>query len=145
MSEKTKPVFLIATANDISALPPEMLRKGRFDEIFFVDLPTEEEREQVFRIHLVKRRRAIEDFDIEELSKVTLGFSGAEIEQVVVGALYTAFDEGRELQQKDLVGEAKQVVPLSVMMREEIEELRTWAELRARPATRRDPKPRRKR
>jgi SpoVK/Ycf46/Vps4 family AAA+-type ATPase len=135
MSEKTKPVFLIATANDISALPPEMLRKGRFDEIFFVDLPNELEREQVFAIHLGKRKRNVEDFGLKSLSKATEGFSGAEIEQVVVGALYVAFDAGRDLQQKDLLAEAKQAVPLSVMMREEIDELRTWAELRARPAT----------
>jgi SpoVK/Ycf46/Vps4 family AAA+-type ATPase len=135
MSEKTKPVFMIATANDITALPPEMLRKGRFDEIFFVDLPNEQEREQVFNIHLAKRKRDVKSFGIKALAKATEGFSGAEIEQVVVGALYIAFDAGRDLQQKDLLNEAKQVVPLSVMMREEIDELRTWAELRARPAT----------
>jgi ATP-dependent 26S proteasome regulatory subunit len=136
MSEKTKPVFMIATANDISSLPPEMLRKGRFDEIFFVDLPNQHEREQVFTIHLEKRKRAVKSFNIKALAKATDGFSGAEIEQVVVGALYAAFDEGREVEQKDLLLEAKQVVPLSVMMREEIDELRTWAEIRARPATR---------
>ena len=138
MSEKTKPVFMIATANDISALPPEMLRKGRFDEIFFVDLPNDKEREQVFAIHLTKRQRALSNFNLKALVKATQGFSGAEIEQVVVGALYNAFDGGRDLQQKDLLAEAKAVVPLSVMMREEIDELRTWAEMRARPATRAD-------
>jgi ATP-dependent 26S proteasome regulatory subunit len=139
MSEKTKPVFLVATANDITALPPEMLRKGRFDEIFFVDLPNEQEREQVFTIHLTKRNRLVKNFNVRALAKATEGFSGAEIEQVVVGALYTAFDEGRDLQQKDMLGEAKTSVPLSVMMLEDIRELRSWAELRARPATK--PKP----
>lgn len=137
MSEKTKPVFLIATANDVTALPPEMLRKGRFDEIFFVDLPDTEEREQVFSIHLGKRNRPTSKFNLKALAKATEGFSGAEIEQVVVGALYVAFDAGRDIQQKDLIAEAKATVPLSVMMREEIDELRTWAELRARPASRR--------
>lgn len=138
MSEKTSPVFLIATANDVSALPPEMLRKGRFDEIFFVDLPDGPEREEIFRIHLAKRKREVAKFNLKTLAKATDGFSGAEIEQVVVGALYVAFDAGRDLQQKDLVAEAKSVVPLSVMMREEIDELRTWAELRTRPASRVD-------
>jgi SpoVK/Ycf46/Vps4 family AAA+-type ATPase len=139
MSEKTKPVFMIATANDVTALPPEMLRKGRFDEIFFVDLPDEQEREQVFAIHLQKRKRPVERFDLKALADVTHGFSGAEIEQVVVGALYVAFDQSRDLQQDDLIAEAKAVVPLSVMMKEEIDELRTWAEMRTRPASKRKP------
>ncbi|MEA2553595.1 MAG: hypothetical protein QOJ65_1771 [Fimbriimonadaceae bacterium] len=135
MQEKTSPVFLIATANEVHALPPEMLRKGRFDEIFFVDLPGDGEREQIFSIHLTKRKRDVKKFKLKELSKATDGFSGAEIEQIVVGALFVAFDAGRELQQKDLIAEAKAVVPLSVMMREEIDELRSWAQLRTRPAS----------
>lgn len=135
MSEKTKPVFLVATANDVTALPPEMLRKGRFDEIFFVDLPDFDERKQVFEIHLKKRKRDVAKFKLKELADATDGFSGAEIEQVIVGALYTAFDQDRDLTQKDLIAEAKAVVPLSVMMREEIDELRTWAEMRTRPAS----------
>lgn len=135
MQEKTAPVFLIATANDVTTLPPEMLRKGRFDEIFFVDLPDAKEREQIFAIHLTKRKRELKPFNLKALAKATDGFSGAEIEQVIIGALYLAFDEGRELAQKDLMAEAKAVVPLSVMMREEIDELRTWAELRTRPAS----------
>lgn len=138
MQEKTAPVFLIATANDVSALPPEMLRKGRFDEIFFVDLPDHPEREQIFRIHLEKRKRDPKKFKLGALSEATAGFSGAEIEQVVVGALYTAFDAGRELAQKDLIAEAKAVVPLSVMMREDIAELREWARMRTRPASKQD-------
>lgn len=135
MQEKTSPVFLIATANDVTSLPPEMLRKGRFDEIFFVDLPGDEEREQIFAIHLKKRKRDVKKFNLKALSKAADGFSGAEIEQIVVGALFVAFDAGRELAQKDLIGECKAVVPLSVMMREEIDELRTWAQLRTRPAS----------
>ncbi len=138
MQEKTAPVFLIATANDVSKLPPEMLRKGRFDEIFFVDLPDGPEREDIFAIHMKKRNRPVTKPNLKALSKATEGFSGAEIEQIVIGALFVAFDAGRDLQQKDLLAEAKAVVPLSVMMREEIDELRTWAELRTRPASRND-------
>jgi ATP-dependent 26S proteasome regulatory subunit len=141
MSEKTAPVFLIATANDVSALPPEMLRKGRFDEIFFVDLPDHPEREEIFRIHLLKRNRDPKKFKAKALADATDGFSGAEIEQIVVGALYSAFDEGRELHQKDLIAEAKAVVPLSRMMSEEIAELREWASERTRPASRREDEP----
>jgi ATP-dependent 26S proteasome regulatory subunit len=135
MQDKTKPVFLIATANDVTVLPPEMLRKGRFDEIFFVDLPDSEEREQIFSIHLKRRKRDPAKFDLSALAKTTFGFSGAEIEQVLIGALNNAFDAGRELTQEDIEAEAKAVVPLSVMMREEIDELRTWAEMRTRPAS----------
>ena len=139
MQEKTAPVFLMATANDVSSLPPEMLRKGRFDEIFFVDLPDSPEREQIFGIHLKKRKRDVSKFNLKALAKATDGFSGAEIEQVIVSSLYVAFEAKRELMQKDLIAEAKAVVPLSVMMREEIDELRTWAEMRTRPASKRDP------
>jgi len=138
MSEKTAPVFIVATANDVTSLPPEMLRKGRFDEIFFVDLPDVPEREQIFDIHLTKRKRDSKKFNLKTLAKATEGFSGAEIEQVVVGGLFVAFDAGRELKQSDLLNEAKAVVPLSVMMSEEIDELRTWAKMRTRPASKRD-------
>lgn len=135
MQEKTKPVFLIATANEVSALPPEMLRKGRFDEVFFVDLPDAPEREEIFKIHIEKRKRRASDFNLTELATATRGFSGAEIEQVVVGALYSAFEQKRDLTQEDLLCEAKSIVPLSVMMREDVEELRDWAKLRTRPAS----------
>jgi SpoVK/Ycf46/Vps4 family AAA+-type ATPase len=138
MQEKTAPVFLLATANDVSKLPPEMLRKGRFDEIFFVDLPDKKERESIFGIHLKKRNRDVKKFKLPALAAATKGYSGAEIEQVVVGALYTAFDAGRELTQKDLINEAEAVVPLSVMMSEDIAELREWAQLRTRPASAQD-------
>ena len=138
MSEKTAPVFMIATANNVSQLPPEMLRKGRFDEIFFVDLPGAAEREEIFRIHLAKRKRDPKKFKLKPLAAATDGFSGAEIEQVVVGGLYLAFADGRELSQKDLITEAGNVVPLSVMMSEDIGELREWASMRTRPASKRD-------
>ena len=139
MQEKTAPVFLMATANDVSSLPPEMLRKGRFDEIFFVDLPDAEEREQIFSIHILKRKRDVEKFNLKALAKASDGFSGAEIEQAIVSALYVAFDAKRELLQKDVIGELKATVPLSVMMREDIQQLRDWAILRTRPASKKNP------
>ncbi|HTQ10169.1 MAG TPA: AAA family ATPase [Fimbriimonadaceae bacterium] len=138
MQDKTKPVFLIATANQVSALPPEMLRKGRFDEIFFVDLPDLKERQQIVTIHLEKRKRDPKKFKLKALATAMKGFSGAEIEQVIVGALFCAFDAGRDLTQEDILAEAKAIVPLSVMMHEEIDELRTWAEMRTRPASKQD-------
>ncbi|MER3414261.1 MAG: ATPase [Armatimonadota bacterium] len=138
MQEKTAPVFLVATANDVTKLPPELLRKGRFDEMFFIDLPDSGEREEIFRIHLRKRKRDPEQFDLDNLSRITAGFSGAEIEQAVVDALFTAFDAGRDLAQEDLEAEVTSTVPLSVMMSEEIQQLREWARLRARPAGRND-------
>lgn len=134
MQEKTKPVFLIATANDVTKLPPELLRKGRFDEIFFIDLPELEEREEILAIHLRKRKRDPATYDLKALALQTNGFSGAELEQVVIAALYTAFDANRELSQEDLMGEAKAQVPLSRMMAEDINELRHWASLRTRPS-----------
>ena len=137
MQEKTKPVFLIATANDVSALPPELLRKGRFDEIFFVDLPDLEDRKEMFKIHITKRGRSPRKFRVAELAKATNGFSGAEIEQLVIGALHLAFDAGRELETKDIMQEAKSQVPLSKMMPEEISMLRAWAKNRARPSSKR--------
>jgi SpoVK/Ycf46/Vps4 family AAA+-type ATPase len=139
MQDKRAPVFVVATANDVSQLPPELLRKGRFDEIFFIDLPTAEEREQIFAIHLRKRGRDPQQYDLKRLAAATENFSGAEIEQVVVAGLFTAFDAGRELTTEDMLEEARHTVPLAVMMREEIEELRTWAQLRTRPASSRIP------
>lgn len=135
LQEKEKPVFVIATANEISQLPPELIRKGRFDEIFFVDLPKEAERKEIFAIHLRKRRRKPENFDLDELVRLTDGFSGAEIEQVVISALYDAFYEGRDLAQADLVRSARETMPLSHTMREQIEALREWAKGRARFAS----------
>ncbi len=135
MQEKTSPVFLIATANDISALPPELLRKGRFDEIFFVDLPSKPERMDIFNIHLSKRNRDPANFDVQLLGELSQGFSGSEIEQVVISALYDSFDEEREVSNQDLIATLRESVPLSHTMRESIDALRQWAQTRARPAS----------
>lgn len=143
MQDKTKPVFVIATANNISCLPPELLRKGRFDEIFFVDMPTEAEREEIFKLHLKKRLKnksvsgkiKVDSSLCKELAGMTEGFVGAEIEQVVIDALYEAFFNNRELLFEDLVNAVKNVVPLSVTQKEQIIALRSWANVRAVTAT----------
>jgi SpoVK/Ycf46/Vps4 family AAA+-type ATPase len=134
MQEKTSPVFVMATANRVERLPGEFLRKGRFDEIFFVDLPTPEERQQIFNIHLTKRRRDISRFDIEQLAKVSDGFSGAEIEQALIAAMYEAFAQDREFTQLDIIAAIKATLPLSRTMTEQVTALRDWARQRARPA-----------
>jgi AAA+ superfamily predicted ATPase len=135
MSEKTSPVFVVATANDISQLPPELLRKGRFDEIFFVDLPALEEREEIFRIHLAKRGRNPDAFDLAALAQASQGFSGAEIEQAIISGLYDAFYAGRDLTTADILEALRQTVPLARTMDEQISRLRAWAEGRARNAS----------
>ena len=135
MQEKTKPVFVVATANDISQLPPELLRKGRFDEIFFVDLPSEEERREIFAIHLRKRKRDAKAFELDRLAAESAGFSGAEIEQAIISGLYAAFEGERELTTGDVLEALGQTVPLSITMREEITLVRRWAKGRARPAS----------
>ncbi|MFP4057137.1 MAG: AAA family ATPase [Candidatus Brocadiia bacterium] len=136
LQESPSMVFTIATANTIQDLPPELLRKGRFDEIFFVDLPAAGEREAIFAIHLRKRRREPERFDLAELARLAEGFSGAEIEQAIVAALYEAFDAGRDLEMDDLARCIQETVPLSRTMREGMAELRAWAADRTRPASR---------
>lgn len=146
MQEKTAPVFVIATANDISSLPAELLRKGRFDEIFFVDLPTQREREEIFKLHLAKRLKNKEVASQIELNKdlykklaeMTEGFVGAEIEQVVISALYEAFFNNRALEFSDLTNTIKNVVPLSITQKEQILSLRQWANIRAVAATKKD-------
>ncbi|MCC7431542.1 AAA family ATPase [bacterium] len=135
LQEKTKPVFVVATANRIELLPPEILRKGRFDEIFFVDLPDFEERKAIFKIHLEKRNRHPKNFDLEFLSKETGGFSGAEIEQAVISGLFEAFREERILETKDVQKAISETVPLSKMMQEQIDYLRNWSVLRARKSS----------
>lgn len=143
MQEKTSPVFVIATANDISGLPPELLRKGRFDEIFFVDMPTLQEREEIFKLHLTKRIKSPEVSGkiqinaalFKKLAQLTEGFVGAEIEQTVIAALYEAFFNKRSLMLEDLTNTIKNVVPLSVTQQEQIFELRDWANVRAVAAT----------
>lgn len=143
LQEKTKPVFVIATANDISALPPELLRKGRFDEIFFVDLPTFKEREKIFNLHINKRLKktsiaheiTASDEICREMAALSEGYVGAEIEQITISAMYEAFYADRGLKKEDLVKSIKETVPLSSTQREQILELRAWAQNRAVLAT----------
>jgi SpoVK/Ycf46/Vps4 family AAA+-type ATPase len=134
MAERKKPVFLVATANDVSRLPPELLRKGRFDEIFFVDLPSDAARDDVLRLHFEKRDIAWEAFELNTLVAATAGFSGAEIEQVIVSSLYAAHAEGLPLAQRHLLDEIRNTRPLSVLMAERVQELRDWARTRTVPA-----------
>ncbi|MBN2448178.1 MAG: AAA family ATPase, partial [Phycisphaerae bacterium] len=137
LSEKQKPVFVLATANNISQLPPELLRKGRLDEIFFVDLPDHEERMQVFDIHIRRRGRDPERFDLDQLARAADGFSGAEIEEAVISSLYDVFYLDKELATADLLKSVRETVPLSKTMAEGISALRAWATGRARFASRR--------
>jgi AAA+ superfamily predicted ATPase len=126
MQEKTAPCFVVATANDIGSLPPELLRKGRFDEIFFLDLPTLKERQAIFAVHLAKRRRIPEDFDAARLARESEGYVGAEIEQAVIDAMYVGFNDGREFTTEDIAQAIKRQVPLSISQREIVEALREW-------------------
>jgi ATP-dependent 26S proteasome regulatory subunit len=135
LQEKTRPVYVIATANSIAELPPELVRKGRFDEIFFVDLPNLHERREIFTIHLRKRGRDPEAFDPAGLAKLGEGFSGSEIEQCLISAMYEAFTAGRELTSEDIRRALSDTVPLSETLEEKIQELRDWAKNRARPAS----------
>ncbi|MCL1864451.1 MAG: AAA family ATPase [Spirochaetes bacterium] len=135
MQEKTSPVFVVATANNVSQLPPELIRKGRFDEIFYIDLPNKAEREKIFKIHIEKRKRDIKNFNIPLLAEKTSGYSGAEIEQIVISALYDAFDSGIELSDERLLHSISELFPLSQTMSEEINRIRTWAKNRARKAS----------
>jgi len=134
MQEKSSPVFVMATANRVERLPSEFLRKGRFDEIFFVDLPNSQERREIFQIHLSKRRRDIERFDLDQLVNICEGFSGAEIEQALIAAMYEAFAQDREFTQLDIIAAIKATLPLSKTMSEQVTALRDWARQRARPA-----------
>jgi len=134
MAEKSSPVFVVATANAIDKLPPELLRKGRFDEIFVLDLPTSAERRQILDLHL-RRRRPSYSIPLEVLVDRCAGFSGAELEQIVLDAMLMAFSEGREFGEADLITAAAELVPLSRTAREQIEALQSWAKQgRARPA-----------
>lgn len=143
MQEKTKAVFVVATANNISALPPEMMRKGRFDEIFFVDLPTHAERKAIFEIHLTRRLRhpdvigdfVVNDTVLERLAEMTEGFVGAELEQVVISALFEAYHENRSIRLSDFEQAIRLTVPLSITQAEQIQRLREWANVRAVAAT----------
>jgi hypothetical protein len=127
MQEHEEPVFLVATANDIEALPPELLRKGRFDEIFFVDLPTKDVRRQIFEIHIKKHGRDLQTFDLDQLADVAEGFSGAEIEQAVIASMHEAFAAGADIDTPRLLTAIRTSPPLSVTMAERVQSLRDWA------------------
>ncbi|MFN4243041.1 MAG: AAA family ATPase [Tepidisphaerales bacterium] len=139
MQEKTAPVFVVATANRIEALPPELLRKGRFDEIFFVDLPSADARKEILAIHLRRKKRSPEQFDLERLARESLGFSGAELEEAVREALFASFAEGREVRDTDILTAIRATYPLSRTMRDQIIALREWARARARRASSQEP------
>ncbi|MGC8742321.1 MAG: AAA family ATPase [Verrucomicrobiia bacterium] len=135
LSEKKTPVFVVATANDISQLPPELLRKGRLDEIFFVDLPSLEERREIFKIHIQKRGRNPELFDLDRLAEASKDFSGAEIEEAIISALYDAFYLKTDLSTELILNSVRQTVPLAKTMDEQVNRLRIWCEGRARNAS----------
>jgi SpoVK/Ycf46/Vps4 family AAA+-type ATPase len=134
MQDRKAPVFVAATCNNVTVLPPELIRKGRFDELFFVDLPTRAERKQIFCIQLEKRKRNPVDFDLDHLAEAAKGYSGAEIDAAVQGALYAAYSEKKPLATQALLDALAQTVPLSTTRAEEIEARREWARTRAVPA-----------
>ena len=133
MAERQHKVFVVATANDITELPPELVRKGRFDEIFFVDLPNDEIRASILAIHLAKREQTLKNFDLEKLTAATEGFSGAEVEQAIVSSLYAAHAQGEPLGTDHILTEISQTRPLSVVMAERISAMRDWASGRTVP------------
>ena len=134
MQEKTSPVFVVATANDVSKLPPEMLRKGRFDELFFVDLPSRGDREEILKIHIQRFSRNPDDFNVEEIAEKARDLSGAELEQVVIESLFSAYSLDREPDTSDMLEAIASTVPLVKTMPNKIRSLRTWADTRARSA-----------
>lgn len=135
LQEKTAAVFVVATANAVTSLPPELIRRGRWDEVFFLDLPGVQERIEIFRIHIEKCGRKPQEFDLGRLSEASPGFSGAEIEQSVVAGLYDAFDGDRPLCTDDILDHIRTIIPLSKTMQESVQALRSWALTRARPAS----------
>jgi SpoVK/Ycf46/Vps4 family AAA+-type ATPase len=135
LQEHQEPVFVVATANNVTRLPPELLRRGRFDELFFVDLPNYTERQEIFSIHLKRRGWKPDKFDIDDLAEKTDGFSGAEIETIVNSAVIVSYSLGRLLTQQDLLESRNVTVPLSVTMEDQLFQLREWARSRCRPAT----------
>jgi SpoVK/Ycf46/Vps4 family AAA+-type ATPase len=130
MAERKSKVFLVATANDVQALPPELLRKGRFDEVFFVDLPDHAARAEIFRLHLDKRSVDWSAFRLNALAEASAGFSGAEIEQAIVSALYAAHADNAPVDEARLLRELAETRPLSVLMAEQVQALRDWARTR---------------
>jgi SpoVK/Ycf46/Vps4 family AAA+-type ATPase len=141
LAEKTSPVFVVATANDIQSLPPEMLRKGRFDEIFFVGLPSQEERKAIFNVHLSRLRpHNLKSYDIDRLAYETPDFSGAEIEQTLIEAMHIGFSQNRDFTTDDILEAASQIIPLARTAVEQIQKLQEWAAAgRARLASKYSP------
>jgi hypothetical protein len=135
MQDRKAPVFVAATCNNVTVLPPELIRKGRFDELFFVDLPNQAERKQIFSIQLTRRKRNPTDFDLEKVATAAKGYSGAEIDAAVQGGLYAAYAEKKELSTQSLLDALAQTVPLSITRAEELDALREWARTRAVPAS----------
>ncbi|HEX4784396.1 MAG TPA: AAA family ATPase, partial [Candidatus Sulfotelmatobacter sp.] len=131
MQDRKAPVFVAASCNNVTVLPPELIRKGRFDELFFVDLPNQAERKQIFAIQLAKRKRNPAEFDLEKVAAAAQGYSGAEIDAAVQGALYAAYSEKKPLSTQSLLDALSQTVPLSTTRAEEIATLRDWARTRA--------------
>ena len=134
MQEKNEPVFVVATANNVEQLPPELLRKGRFDEIFFVDLPSKEERKEIFKIHIQNKKRDVKQFDLDLLADKTNGLTGSEIGALVSDSLFNAFSKGSDLSNNEILEERAKLTPLSTIMAEKITALRLWAKNRARIA-----------
>jgi SpoVK/Ycf46/Vps4 family AAA+-type ATPase len=134
MAENKAPIFIVATSNDIQALPPEVVRKGRLDEIFFVDLPSRKTRQRIFTVHLKKRGLDPTTFDIKQLAKVSENFSGAEIEQAVVSTLYSSRTNNASPNTELVLAEITQTRPLAIVMAEKINALRAWATDRTVPA-----------
>ena len=127
MQDKTAPCFVAATANNIAALPPELLRRGRFDEVFFLDLPTYDERKEIFAVHLKKRNRMPQHFELDRLASESDGYVGAELEQAIIDAMYLAFNEGeREITTDDISACLKRQAPLSISQKETVQALRNW-------------------
>ncbi len=141
MQDRKAPVFVAATCNNVTVLPPELIRKGRFDELFFVDLPNQTERKQIYAIQLARRKRNPADFDLEKVAAAAHGYSGAEIDAAVQGALYAAYSDKKPLATQSLLDALAQTVPLSITRAEEIAALRDWARTRAVPASARENAP----
>jgi SpoVK/Ycf46/Vps4 family AAA+-type ATPase len=131
MQDRKAPVFVAATCNNVKVLPPELIRKGRFDEIFFVDLPNASERHAIFTVQLTRHKQHVGEFDLDKLVAASHGFSGAEIEAAVKAAMYTAFSDKKFMSTDIVLTELAATVPLSTTRAEEIEELRDWAQQRA--------------
>jgi ATP-dependent 26S proteasome regulatory subunit len=134
MQDHREPIFIVATANDISSLPPELMRKGRFDEVFFIDLPGVAARRQIFSIHLTRKRRDPNNFNLDELADASKDLTGSEIEQAVTSAMFLAFADDREVETKDILTAIIETRPLATLMEERIEQLRSWCANRCVPA-----------